>query len=64
MSGPGRPPAAGSWLLWGVVAVFAGLMVLQSVSDWDIVDAGWWTLLLLVSMLAWFLTRADWRRGR
>lgn len=51
-------------MLWGVVAVFAGLMVLASVSDWDVVDAAWWTLLLLVSMLGWFVTRARWRRGR
>lgn len=64
MSEPHRPPAAGGWLVWGVIAVFAALMVLQSVAGWDVTDAAWWTLLLLISVLAWALTRASWRQGR
>lgn len=50
--------------MWGVIAVFAALMVLRSVAGWDVIDAAWWTLLLLISVLAWTLTRASWRRGR
>lgn len=64
MSSSRRPPAAGSWLVWGLVAVVAASMVLRSVGGCDVVDAAWWTLLLLVSVLAWFLTRASWRRNR
>jgi hypothetical protein len=49
-----RPPAAGSWLLAVLVALFAGSMVLRCVAGWDVADATWWTVLLLVGVVAWY----------
>ena len=61
-----RPPAAGSWLLAALVAVFAVLavfavaIVLRSLAGWDVEDAAWRMLLLLVSVVAWCWARARW----
>jgi hypothetical protein len=49
-----RPPAAGSWLLAVLVALFAGSMVLPCVARWYVADAAWWTVLLLVGVVAWY----------
>ena len=59
-----RPPAAGTWLVWALVALFAGSMVVVSQAGWNFPDAAWWTLLLLVSVVAWFWTRALWKRNQ
>jgi hypothetical protein len=49
--------------MWAVVALFAALMTVVCLAEWDVVAAAWWTLLLLISVGAWFWTRARWNRN-
>jgi hypothetical protein len=58
------PRATGYGLVWALVAVLAGVMILVCLAGWDVLAAACWTLLLLVSVVAWLLVRVHSRRSR
>lgn len=57
-----RNPTAPRSVLWGLIAAFAGVMVVVCLAGWDVVAAAYWTLALLISVVAWLRTRAHARR--